>query len=328
MSEKTLLIENLKGGYLLGNKYVDAVSNITMLVKDNEVLGIAGESGCGKSTLIKMIYGYIKYPLIVKNGKVNLKMNNTWVNILKLNEEDRRKNIWWKYISYIPQNSLNVLNPTSRIKDHFAEILSLHRGLKKEEAYELASEYLKEMELPIEVLNAYPHQLSGGMRQRVVIALALLLKPRLILADEPTTALDVIIQRGILTLLLETQRKLKNTLILVTHDMGIHAMLTDRIAIMYAGKIIEVGGTKEIFNNPLHPYTKILIESLVKIGEKKLRRGIKGMPPNLTAPPSGCRFHPRCPLATEICSLKEPYLIKASNDHFVACHKINEGIKL
>ena len=299
--------------------YVDAVSGVTLEAYENEVLGIAGESGCGKSTLLKIIYGYVKPPLTVRSGRVLVDTGKGSIDVLSMDLEERRSRIWWRYISYIPQNAMNVLNPTSRIRDHFAEVLRLHQGLDREEAYRVAAEYVTQLGLPRDVVNAFPHQLSGGMRQRVVIALALIMKPRVVLADEPTTALDVVVQRGILQTLIERQRELRNTLILVTHDMGVHAMLTDRIAIMYAGKIVEVGRTEEVFEKPLHPYTRMLIESLPRLGDKRVRKGLAGQPPDLRSPPPGCRFHPRCPYATDRCRREEPPMVEVEKGHWVAC---------
>mgnify|MGYP000235727915 CR=1 FL=1 len=299
--------------------YVDAVSGVTLEAYENEVLGIAGESGCGKSTLLKIIYGYVKPPLTVRSGRVLVDTGKGSIDVLSMDLEERRSRIWWRYISYIPQNAMNVLNPTSRIRDHFAEVLRLHQGLDREEAYRVAAEYVTQLGLPRDVVNAFPHQLSGGMRQRVVIALALIMKPRVVLADEPTTALDVVVQRGILQTLIERQRELRNTLILVTHDMGVHAMLTDRIAIMYAGKIVEIGRTEEVFEKPLHPYTRMLIESLPRLGDKRVRKGLAGQPPDLRSPPPGCRFHPRCPYTTDRCRREEPPLVEVEKGHWVAC---------
>lgn len=311
---------NLKGGYELESGiYVDAVSNVSLELHKNEILGIAGESGCGKSTLIRILYGYVEPPLTLKNGSIELYAKDGSVyNIPSLSINNLRNKVWWKHISYIPQNAMNVLNPSMRIRDHFAEIYREHLGLEKREAYSTARKYIESFGLPIDVLSAFPHQLSGGMKQRIVIALSLLLEPDLVLADEPTSALDVINQRASLTLLKDMQEKLGNTVVLVSHDMGVQSVLTDRIAVMYAGKIVEVGETQEILRNQLHPYTEALFSSLPRIGDKTQRKGLTGQPPDLKNPPSGCRFHPRCPYAKHICSKEEPKMMKDS-DHQVAC---------
>jgi len=311
---------NIKAGYRIGEKiFIDAVSNVSLNVKANEVLGIAGESGCGKSTLIKVLYGYISPPLQVVRGSIYLHVDNNIIDILNMSEEDRRNKIWWKYISYIPQNSMNVLNPTMRIWEHFAEVITKFERISKQEIKAKAIRYAENMGLPPDVINAYPHQLSGGMRQRVITALALVGSPLLVLADEPTTALDVVVQRRILQHLLEYQKRNKSSLVIVTHDMGIHAMTTNRIVIMYAGKISEIGKTEEVFKQPLHPYTQALINSLPRIGDRGVRRGLSGSPPDLKNPPPGCRFHPRCPFAMDICRREEPPVIEFERDRYVSC---------
>nr|NIM44512.1 ATP-binding cassette domain-containing protein [Nitrososphaeria archaeon] len=213
----------------------------------------------------------------------------------------------------------NVLNPTMRVRDHFAEMLKVHAGMEKKKAYAEARGYVEKTGLPIDVLSAFPHQLSGGMRQRVVIAIGLLLKPDLVLADEPSSALDVINQQVVLTMLRDAQKALKNTLVIVSHDMGVHGVMTHRMSIMYAGKIVEIGTTEEVFEKPIHPYTQALIKSLPKLGDKEQRKGLGGHPPDLRSPPSGCRFHPRCPRATLTCGRKTPKIKEVKPDRYVAC---------
>jgi len=328
--ELILKARDLKGGYTLqsplqrsaqaSQEYIDAVSNVSMELYRDEVFGIAGESGCGKSTLIKILYGYINPPLTLKQGSVELYAEEEKpIDISSLGLEERQRRVWWKRISYIPQASMNILNPTMRIRDHFAEMFKIHMGMGKEKAYPKAQEYAESMGLPRDALRAFPHQLSGGMRQRTVIAMAVLLKPELVLADEPSSALDVITQRTALTFLKDVQRGLGNTLVLVTHDMGIQAVLTDRVAIMYAGKIIEIGETAGIFEKPLHPYTQALIDSLPRLGDKSQRTGLGGQPPDLSRPPAGCRFHPRCAHAMDACNREEPQLLEKGDGRHVAC---------
>ncbi|MGC9358243.1 MAG: ABC transporter ATP-binding protein, partial [Anaerolineae bacterium] len=228
-------------------------------------------------------------------------------------------------VSYVPQGSMSVLNPVVKLKESFRDFIESHvRGKTQEQAFAMAKSHIAELGLPPKILDAYPHQLSGGMRQRVTIALAAILEPRIIVGDEPTTALDVVVQRGVVQLLKNIQRKLKNTVILVTHDMGIHANIADRIGIMYAGKMVEEATTGEIFGNPLHPYTRYLINSLPKFGDKSPRESVPGSPPSLINLPGGCPFHPRCPYVMDICSQEMPRFIDLDH-HRVACWLVGEG---
>lgn len=314
-------LENVIGGYIAGTTskvFVEAVSNVNLEILEGEILGIAGESGCGKSTLLRIMYGYVVKPLVLKSGRVLLYDEERVYDLASMDLGEKKK-LWWKVISYIPQNSMGILNPVKKIKDHFVEVLKYHANMNEKEATAVASEYLEKMGLLRDVINAYPHQLSGGMRQRIVIALSLLLKPKIVLADEPTTGLDVVVQRGILQTLVEKIKGYGSTLVVVSHDMGVHTMIADRIAIMYAGKVVEVGSVDKIIEEPLHPYTKGLLESLPRIGDKSLRKGIPGMPPDLRSPPPGCRFHPRCPYAMDICRREEPPLTSMETGRLVAC---------
>jgi peptide/nickel transport system ATP-binding protein len=221
---------------------------------------------------------------------------------------------------------MSALNPVIKLKETYRDSIASHvEGKSREQTFELAKLQIVELGLPRTILDAYPHQLSGGMRQRVTIALAALLNPQIIIADEPTTALDVVVQRGVVQLLKDIQGKLKNTIILVTHDMGVHANAADRIAIMYAGKIVEEAPTETIFGEPLHPYTQYLINSLPKFGDKTTRESVPGSPPSLADLPKGCPFHPRCPYVLEVCKEQMPDLINLNTNHKVACWLVGEG---
>jgi len=309
-------------------RWIRAVDNVFLEIYDNEILGIAGESGCGKSTLIRALYGAIEPPLNIVDGEIHYKLDG---NEITINKEKsslwRIKSMWGKFMVYLPQGSMHVLNPTKRIYEEFLDVLRTHireySDMSKDEILEAIEDYLSRLGLPVEVLKSYPHQLSGGMRQRTVIALSTILKPRIIFADEPTTALDVVNQAATLQLLEKIQQERKCSLVIVSHDMGVHAQICRRIAIMYAGKIVEVGPVNKIFEEPLHPYTRFLINSLPRIGDKSRRHGIGGAPPSLANPPNGCRFHPRCPYAREICKEKEPPLARVNTNHHVACHQVN-----
>jgi len=315
---------NISADYILDSKrglYLNAIDNVSIDFRSDEVIGIAGESGSGKSTLVKILYGAAFPPLIIRKGKVYLfTKDNSKIDITSITRGELRKNIWWKHISYIPQNAMNVLNPVKKVKDQFIEVFKYHdERIDAKETITKIKELFMRLGLPIEALNAYPHQLSGGMRQRVVIALSLLFNPRIVIADEPTTAVDVVTQLGILNLLKDWQRNSKTTLIMVSHDMSVHAYMDDRIVVMYAGNVVEVGSKNDIFENPMHPYTKLLIASLIKKGEKKLKTGIAGEPPNLLNPPPGCRFHPRCPFAMDICRREAPPIVELSDGKVVRC---------
>jgi len=315
--------ENLKAYYVTGiygiKRTVRAVDDVSLEINENEILGIAGESGCGKSTLIKVLFGMVKPPLTVLSGKVSYNFEDDNIDILSL-QGRKLKQIRWRDISYIPQGSMSVLNPVRRIKKTFHDFIGAHWEVKKKEALEaLTKEYLSALGLPVGILNSYPHQLSGGMRQRVTIALATILRPKVIFADEPTTALDVVVQRGVIQLLKHIQKEQNNTLVLITHDMAVHANIAERVAIMYAGQIVEEAKTKDIFRNPFHPYTKYLIGSLPKIGDRSYKISAPGGPPSLVSPPNGCRFHPRCSYVMDICKKKSPPLIDVGEGHKVAC---------
>ena len=329
MKNSILRTENLKAFYVLDmqgtQKVVKAVNEVNLEIYEDEVYGIAGESGCGKTTLLKALFGAIEPPLRLMGGSVLYNINKNAVDITSLDVEERRK-LRMQYISYVPQGSMSVLNPVIKLKDTYQDFIGSHvGGQTRKDAFELANKHISELGLPRNVLDAYPHQLSGGMRQRVTIALAALLRPRVIIADEPTTALDVVVQRGVVQLLMDIQKKLKNTIILVTHDMGVHANIADRIGIMYAGKMVEESTTEMIFGDPRHPYTQFLINSLPRFGDKSTRSSAPGSPPSLANLPEGCPFHPRCPFVQEICTQEMPAMLNLSTNHKVACWLVGES---
>jgi peptide/nickel transport system ATP-binding protein len=316
MEKGTILeVKNLKVYYKTIAGDAKVVDDVTFSVYHGEIFGIAGESGCGKSTLVEGVYRIVKPPGYIAGGEVLFE----GVDLLKLSEEEMR-DIRWKKMAYIPQGAMSSLNPVLRVEEQMIDAILDHSNISKEEALEIAKKSLSELGLPEVVLRMYPHELSGGMKQRVIIATAYALRPDLIIADEPVTALDVVSTREVLQTLRELRDKYGATVMLVAHDMAVHAEIDDRLAVMYAGKVIEIGSVTDIFYDPLHPYTKGLIDSIPSIAKKKLIRGIPGIAPSPLNWPSGCRFHPRCPYARDICKAEEPELKEVKPDHLVACH--------
>lgn len=304
---------------------IKAVDGISFKIEKNEIYGIAGESGCGKSTLLKTIAGLIKPPLEIQEGIVIYKNKGESFNLTSPKNERQIRIKRGSQISYIPQASMSILNPVHRIKKTFYNFIGAHEKIVEKQKYErLLKDYINYLGLEFEILKAYPHQLSGGMRQRVVIALATILKPNIIFADEPTTALDVVTQRGVVQLIKRIKKDQKNTIVFVSHDLSVHANLVDRLAIMYAGKFVEEGDIYKISNNPFHPYTKYLVASLPSVGDKSHKISIPGAPPSLISPPLGCRFHPRCPKAMKICEKEVPKLTEVYKGHRVACFAVKE----
>ena len=320
-----LKIDHLTASYKTLDGNVVAVEDVNFEIYDNEIFGIAGESGCGKTTLLKTLYDIIEFPLQVDSGSVTISGEKDGTEFSYKTGEIRKS--WWKNISYVPQAAMSVLNPISKLKKQFLDSLPKadQKGAKADAALKRVEKYLMELNLSPDVLESYPFQLSGGMRQRVIIALATFMSPNIMLADEPTTALDVVVQRGILMLLVKLQKQLKNTMVLVSHDLGVHYQITDRIGIMYSGKMMEIGKTTELFESPKHPYTKMLIEALPRVGDKSQREGIPGAPPSLKNPPDGCRFAARCPKAKDICYKEVPAFEQVGPDHFAACHLLHIG---
>lgn len=322
-----LKIDHLSTSYKTIDGNVRVVNDLDFEIYDNEIFGIAGESGCGKTTLLKALYDIVEFPLEIDSGRVILSGEKNGASFSY--ESGKIRNTWWNNISYVPQAAQSVLNPITRIKNQFLDSIPKQdrNNETKEQTLKRVAKYLEELDLSPELLEAFPFQLSGGMRQRVIIALATFMSPNVVLADEPTTALDVVVQRGILMMLMRLQKQLKNTLVLVSHDMGVHYQITNRMGIMYSGSFVELGNTDDIFNDPIHPYTKMLISALPRVGDKSQKIGIPGRPPALTNPPTGCRFAPRCPNATESCRKYVPEFREVRPGRFAACHLLNKEVK-
>jgi len=320
--ENVLEVKDVKTFFYTAKGVVRAVDGVSINVRKGETLGIAGESGCGKSTLAYSIIRLVPPPGRIVGGEV-LFMGK---NVLKLSEEDFRKEVRWKGISMIFQGAMNALNPVYKVGDQIAEPLMLHKGLSKTEAYKRVYELLQIVGIDPRRAHNYPHELSGGMKQRVMIAMALSLNPSLVIADEPTTALDVVIQAQIMNLLKNLKKELGISIILITHDLALIAEISDKVAIMYAGKIVEYGLSEQVYDNPLHPYTKGLVLSVPRLhGELKELAWIPGAPPDLRQPPPGCRFHPRCNMRMPLCTKEEPPLIEVEPDHYTACWLYSSG---
>jgi peptide/nickel transport system ATP-binding protein len=304
------------------NREVRAVDGVTFEVRVNEIYGLAGESSSGKSTLIKTIAAAMRPPLEVVDGTVGFSFLAGGTSIHRAKSAELLA-IRWNNLSYIMQGSMSVLNPVRRVRRSFEDFASRHMGGKGAAFQARVIEHLARVKLDANILDSYPHELSGGMRQRVAIALATICRPDFVIADEPTTALDVVVQKDVLGMIRDIQREIGSSLLLVTHDLGVHAYMTDRLAIMYGGMLVEEARTADLFLAPQHPYTRHLIASLPRIGDNTPRAGLSGSPPNLAAPPPGCRFHPRCPLAGDRCRRETPAMLVHAPDHRVACFALS-----
>lgn len=324
MAKELLLeIDNLKTYFYTWAGIVKAVDGVSIKVNEGETLGLVGESGSGKSVTALSILGIVPKPGKTIGGRILYKGEN----LLEKKEADMEK-IRGKEIAYIFQDPATSLNPVFNIASQLVEVIRRHQKLTKQEALEKAIELFKLVEIsdPESKIWNYPHQLSGGMKQRMAVARALSCQPNLLLADEPTTALDVTIQAQILDLLKNLKQKLGMAMILITHDMGVVAGVADRITVLYAGRVCESANTRTIFYRPLHPYTKALLEAVPNLALKRDKlKVIPGAIPNLIEPPSGCRFHPRCEYAKEgVCTVTVPALVELEPEHYVACVRARE----
>lgn len=319
MSKEALLkIKDLKTNFYIKNNKIEAVRGVNIEIESGEILGIVGESGSGKSVLMKSVMRILPPNAQIDSGEVYFNDNN----ILKLSAKDMRK-IKGKEIAMIFQDPMTALNPLKKIGDHIIEVLVRHKRINKRDARKMAIDVLKDVGIPMpeKRIDQYPHEFSGGMRQRVLIAMALACNPKLLIADEPTTALDVTIQAQILELLKSLKIKNNMSIILITHDLGVVASLCNRIAVMYGGLIMEEGTTEEIFYSSKHPYTKALLNSIPKVqdDEKARLNPIKGSAPSLLNPPTGCPFAERCEFAKSECFNKIPEYSSFSKTHRSMC---------
>jgi peptide/nickel transport system ATP-binding protein len=311
-----LEVRNLRVSYHTPAGPVRAVNGVSFFLRPGERLGLVGESGSGKSTTALSLMQLLHPPASIDGGEVLL----SGVDLLGLSEEEMRRTRFAD-IALIPQGAMNSLNPMMKIGEQLRDTIRAHRATDSKVAQDShIHSVLESVDLRTDVMEAFPHELSGGMKQRVCIAMSILLNPKVIIADEPTSALDVVVQRQVMETLGRVQRELGAAVILVGHDMGLMAQFVNRIGVMYGGKLVEVGPVRDIFKDPLHPYTQLLIGSLPTLQSKEMFKGIPGLTPSLLAPPSGCMFHPRCPQAMTHCSAEIPPLVEIKPDRWVACH--------
>ncbi|MCC6456307.1 MAG: ABC transporter ATP-binding protein [Caldilineaceae bacterium] len=319
MSEAVLQVRNLQVHYATPRGAVKAVNNVSFDLHRGEILGLVGESGSGKTTMGMALVGLIRSPGRVAGGEILLNGRN-----LAALSADAYKKVRLAEIALIPQGAMNSLNPVTRIREQILDGLRDHNiSLTNAEADDHVASLLDKVGLRPQVANVYAHELSGGMKQRVAMAIAISMKPKVIIADEPTSALDVVVQKRVIETLQEVQKELDASIILIGHDMGLMAQTVDRLGVMYAGQLAEIAPIRETLTAPQHPYTRMLIESLPSVTEKKPLRGIAGLAPQLLNLPSGCTFHPRCPHCFDRCITQVPALRGTDPGRWAACHLLD-----
>jgi peptide/nickel transport system ATP-binding protein len=312
-----LEVRDLRVHYETPQGDVIAVNGVSFEVYRGELIGLVGESGCGKTTTAMAILRLVQAPGRILEGQAII---GEKIDLLSLDLQELR-DVRWKEISLIPQGAMNSLNPVMRVKDQIADAINRHEGRQSRKALEeRILNLLNLVGLPSRTYNMYPHELSGGMKQRVCIAMAIALDPVIIIADEPTSALDVIVQRIVAQTLLDIKDRLGASMILIGHDIGLMAQMVDRIAVMYAGNIVEIAPVKAALTEPMHPYTQLLIESIPSIKERKPLKITEGLTHDLRDPPPGCPFQLRCPLVMDRCREAVPPFREIKRDHQVACH--------
>jgi len=325
--QETLIeLRELVVDYVLSGRRVRAVDHVNLDVGKGEIVGLAGESGCGKSTIANAVMQLLRAPAQVTSGQVLFHGED----LTKLSTEQLRK-FRWRNVSMVFQSAMNSLNPLMRVGDQFVDMMKAHERISKNDALARAADLMETVGMDRSHVRSYPHELSGGMRQRTIVAMALTLEPELLIMDEPTTALDVVVQREILQQVQDLQRELGFAVLFITHDLSLLVEFSDRIAIMYAGEIVESAPSDELFRRPLHPYTVGLMNSFPPLsGPLERIVGIAGAPPDLAKPPSGCRFHPRCvhcdPSSHALYArqtTERPVLREVEPGHFVACHLLD-----
>ena len=315
-------VKDLRIDYPIAIGTVKAVRGVSLTLADGEVLGIVGESGCGKSTMGLALIDLVREPGKIVGGEILYHGKD----ILKMTDAEKRS-VRGRQIAMVFQNPLTSLNPLMRIQDHFLETIKRHNpSVKRKDALSMTAELLEELGIDRSRMKEYPHQMSGGMRQRIMIALGLIMKPDIVICDEPTTSLDVIVEAGFVDLLNRLRKKYKLSIILITHNLGLVAEIADRIVVMYGGKVMEEGSARDIFHSPIHPYTEGLINCVPNIFlDQTSLTTMDGNPPDLVAPPEGCAFCSRCPKAMEKCALSDPELVEFAGGRKAACHLYPEA---
>jgi len=310
-----LSVRGLKLYYRVERGLVKAVDGASFDVEAGEALGIVGESGCGKTS---MAIAIIK-ALPANTGRYEGEVIIDGLNVVELDEDEVRRRVRWRLISMVFQGAMNTLNPVLKVGFQVAEPLMVNAGMSRDEAYRIAVDKLRLVGLPEDVFDRYPHELSGGMKQRVVIATSLVMNPKLVILDEPTSALDVSVQAQIMNLLKRLKRELRLSMIFITHDIALASDLCDRMAVMYAGQIVELGTAEQILLDPKHPYTRKLLASIPRLRSDRVPEFIPGAPPDLVNPPTGCRFHPRCPYAGARCLDRDPPDLRLDDGRLIKC---------
>jgi peptide/nickel transport system ATP-binding protein len=319
-SEALLEVKDLCVEYAAVRGRLKAVSGVSFTIHRGEFFGLAGESGCGKSTIAFSVMRLLKGAAAVTGGEINFRGEN----VLSFGTEELRL-FRWDRTSMVLQSAMNNLNPVVTVGSQLCDAVTAHTAVKRREALDRARELLRLVNINEDRINAYPHELSGGMRQRVVIAMALALRPDLIIFDEPTTALDVVVQYNIIRKIMELKATMGFSIMFITHDLPLMLEVCDRIGIMYAGKLVELSAVEEMKTRARHPYTRGLLQAFPSLlGEKKRLSGIPGSVPDLITPPAGCLFYPRCTVGAEICGRESPEFRRSEKGHFCACH-LQEG---
>jgi peptide/nickel transport system ATP-binding protein len=318
MAENILEVKNLKIQFFIQNGIVHAVDGISFNLKRRETLGLVGESGCGKTTTVMGLMNMVANPGRIVDGKILLNGRD----IVPLTDEEMRNEVRWSKIAMVFQGAMNCLTPVYTIGRLMMETLQKHRNMEKKKALGRVQKYMNLVGLSKDVLNRYPHELSGGMKQRIVIATALFLEPEVVICDEPTTALDLVVQAQIINLMKKLKKEFGLSMIFITHDLAMEAEVANRVLVMYCGKVMEIGTNLHIYGKqgPAHPYTEKLLNATPRLHEKLRELAfIPGSPPDLVNPPAGCRFHPRCSYVFDKCRKEAPQLVKLEDEHWSAC---------